>query len=132
MQRLGDPVALFRADMMRAAQSGKFSCRVQFVAEKHGSARLWQNPEIQDWLGEALGAQGVTVKFGEPHTWDDYPSLKLDWYSTRRVVKVAKVVRQEKSAEKHGLIAAAPHSKHDVDAVTDDSDEENRSLSKNK
>lgn len=89
---------------------------------------LSQNPDVQDEIGEKLAAQGIgrfrclrahapmcadsawdsrcaAASFGEPLHVDSYPTLKLNWYRTRRVVKWSRVVREEKAAQHYGITA---------------------------
>ncbi len=73
--------------------------------ERHGPVGLLRNPDIQDRIGEALAAQGIEASFGEPLHSDSYPTMKLNWYRTRRVVKWSRVVREEKAAEQYGITA---------------------------
>lgn len=47
--------------------------------------------------------KGILVSFGEPLTPNGYPTMKLDWYKTRRVVKMSKIVRQEQAAKYYGI-----------------------------
>lgn len=97
---------MFREDMLRAAREGLFSVKVH-LGPAYGTVGFFQSPDVQDWIGDELSEEGIKVSFGEPMTLDGYPSLKLDWYRTRRVVRVSKVVRSEKAIEYYSKEAEA-------------------------
>lgn len=100
-----DPVEIFRDDMMRAAKKGLFSVDVQ-LGGHHGTTGFFTSPDVQNYLGEKLADEGIKISFGEPMLVDGYPSLKLDWYRTRTLVKWSRVVREEVSAKyykEHGV-----------------------------
>ncbi len=62
--------------------------------------------DTQTLLGDALAEQGIKIWFGEPVHVGGYPTVKLDWYSTRRVNRWSGVVRQEKSTQHYQAVAA--------------------------
>ena len=122
-----NPVDIFRDDMTRAAKQGLFCVDVD-LAPHHGSTGFFRSPDVQNYLGETLAEEGIKVcivlcfvsacvshdvqiSFGEPVLVNGYPSCRLSWYSTRRVVKWSRVVREEVSAKyykEHGVPETAP------------------------
>jgi hypothetical protein len=74
-----------------------------FFFLKFTSPRL--RHDTQTVLGDALAAQDIKVSFGEPVHMGGYPTVKLDWFSTRRVNRWSGVVRQEKSAQHYQAVA---------------------------
>jgi len=92
-----DPVDIFRDDMMRAAKKGLFSVHVD-LGPHHGTKGFFRSPDVQTYLGDALADEGIKISFGEPPLVDGYPTVKLDWFKTRQVVKWSRVVRKEKAA----------------------------------
>merc|ERR1712000_114130 len=105
-----NPVDIFRDDMTRAAKQGLFCVDVD-LAPHHGSTGFFRSPDVQNYLGETLAEEGIKISFGEPVLVNGYPSCRLSWYSTRRVVKWSRVVREEVSAKyykEHGVPETAP------------------------
>ena len=67
--------------------------------------------DTQSLLGDALAEQGIKVSFGDPVHVGGYPTVKLDWYSTRRVNRWSGVVRQEKSAQHYQALGGVPETR---------------------
>jgi hypothetical protein len=67
----------------------------------------------------------TVCSFGEPIKVGGYPTMKLNWFRTRRVVKWSRVVRQEKAALHYGVTSLpATHAGRDADLVESESDDE--------
>merc|ERR1711916_379495 len=86
----GSPLELFKKVMLEGARKGLFSVMVE-LNNDYGSVGFFRSPETQDWIGDSLSYEGILVSFGEPLTPNGYPTMKLDWYKTRRVVKMSKI-----------------------------------------
>lgn len=97
---IGDVIAPFRDEVLHRAKLGFFSCNVE-LCEQHGPPSYFARPDIQNLIGDAFKAEGIAVSFGRVDPSTGYPPLFINWFKTRRVVRISRRVRLAKAEAIH-------------------------------